>query len=162
MAWVLLVVALALVTGYLIITYGYRTSVIVLLVTLVLGLAIIIWYAEFHQDTRSNLISTDEVRLENFRVEAVYGNSYKMYARVLNNSTEFPLMAAGIQLNAADCPSPEGDEGCIIVGQQQQEIQVNVPPRQARDVTYQFIFPPMRPQGVLKWTHEVQYVKAQK
>ncbi len=162
MAWILLVVALALVTGYLIITFGYRTSIIIFLVTLVLGLVLIIWYAEFYEGTRSDLISTEQINLVNFKVDVTYGNSYQMFARVLNESPEHVLTAVGLELNASDCPSKEEDQNCVIVGQQEQEIQIVVPARQARDITHQFIFPPMRPQGHLVWNFRIQYVKAQK
>jgi hypothetical protein len=162
MAWILLVVALALVAGYLIITFGYRTSVFVLLSVLVLGLVMVIWYAEFHQATRSNLISTEEVELENFNVEVTYGNSFKMFARVRNLSADHALIAVGVEISASDCTAPDQEETCVIVGQQEQEIQVNVPERQARDITRQFIFPPMRPQGELKWSYSILYATAQK
>lgn len=162
MAWVLLVVALALVTGYLIITFGYRTAIIAFLITLVLGLVVVIWYAEFYKGTDSDLIGPGEIGLDNFSVEVAYGNSYKLYARVLNKSPDHVLTAVGLELNASDCPSDGGGDNCIVVGQVQQEIHVNVPTQQARDITYQFNFPPMRPQGELKWSFGIQYAKAQK
>ncbi len=162
MAWILLVVALALVAGYLIITFGYRTSVFVLLAVLVTGLVMVIWYAEFHQTTRSNLIFAEEVELENFIVEVTYGNSFKMFARVRNLSADHSLIAVGIEISASDCTVPEREETCVIVGQQEQEIQVDVPAQQARDITRQFIFPPMRPQGELKWSYSILYAGAQK
>jgi hypothetical protein len=162
MAWVLLVVALALVTGYLIITFGYRTSVIVFLVTLVIGLVVVIWYAEFHQGTSSDLVGPGEVGMDNFRVEVAYRNSYKMFARVRNDSPEYTLTAVVLEVNASDCPTETVNEDCLIVGQQQREIPVSVPPKQARDITHQFNFPPMRPQGVLMWSFDVKFVKAQK
>lgn len=162
MAWILLVVALALVTGYLIVTFGYRTSIIALLVTLALGLVLVVWYAEFHEGTRPDLISVEEVELDNFSVELAYGNSYKLYARVLNRSAEYGLTAVGLDLNAADCTGSGSAENCVIVGQQRQEIRVSVPAKQARDITHQLNFPPMRPQGTLKWTFDVRYVEAHK
>ena len=109
-----------------------------------------------------HLISIEEVGLDNFRVEATYGTSYQMFGRVLNQSPEYVLTAVGLELNASDCPSENGEENCVIVGQQQQEIPVTVPARQARDISHQFIFPPMRPQGTLKWSFGIAYAKAQK
>lgn len=162
MAWILLVVALALVAGYLIITFGYRTSVFVLLSVLVIGLIVVIWYAEFHQATRSNLILAKEVELENFKVEVTYGNSFNMFARVRNLSADHALIAVGVEISASDCAVPGQAEGCVIVGQQEQEIQVDVPAQQARDITRQFIFPPMRPQGELRWSYSILYAGAKK
>ena len=162
MAWILLVVALALVAGYLIITFGYRTSVFVLLAVLVTGLVMVIWYAEFHQTTRSNLIFAEEVELENFIVEVTYGNSFKMFSRVRNLSADHTLIAVGVEISASDCTVPDREETCEIVGQQEQEIQVDVPAQQARDITRQFIFPPMRPRGELKWSYSILYAGAQK
>jgi len=162
MAWILLVVAFALVAGYLVITFGYRTSIFVLLAVLVIGLVVVIWYAEFRQATRSNLISTEEVQLANFNVEVTYGNSFKMFARVRNLSTDFALIAVGIEISVSDCTAPDQVEACVIVGQQEQEIQIDIPAQQARDITRQFIFPPMRPQGELRWSYSILYATARK
>ena len=162
MAWVLLVVALALTTGVLIITFGYRKSIMVLVAVLLIGVGTIIWYAEFYEGSHSNLIAVDEVSLDNFNVQVTYGNSYEMFARLSNRSNEHTLTAVGIELNVSDCTTKDGTESCVIVGQQEQEIQINVPKSQARDIRQQFIFPPMRPQGELSWSYTVLYTRAEK
>ena len=162
MAWVLLVVALALATGALIITFGYRTSILVLVAVLLLGVGIVIWYAEFYEGSRSNLIAVDEVSLDNFSVQVTYGNSYEMFARLSNRSSDHMLTAVGIELSVSDCTTKDGAESCVVVGQQEKEIRVNVPVNQARDIRQQFIFPPMRPLGELKWDYAVLYTQAEK
>lgn len=163
MAWIILVVALALSVGLLIITFGYRTSFIVLLATLGLGIVVVIWYAEFYEGSRSNLISVEAVGVDNFSVRNAYGGSYEMVARLRNNSTQFELAAVGLELSALDCTTDaQTVETCVIVGQQEDEIQIRVPMGQARDVKKQFIFPPMRPMGDLTWKYSILYTKAQK
>ena len=162
MAWVLLVVVLALVAGYLIITFGYRTSVLVLIAVLVLGIATIVWYAEFHQAPRSDRIKPDEVVLNNFKMVSTYGSSYQLIARIRNLSSDFTLTAVELELSARDCPTPEESEDCVIVGQQKQNIQIRVPPQQGRDITRQLIFPTMRPDGELVWGYSILSAKAQK
>ena len=161
MAWILLVVALGLTAGVLIITFGYRTSIIVLIGVLLVGVAGIIWYAEFYEGSSSSLISTEEITLDNFSVRSTYGDSYEMFARLSNKSAENVLTAVGVELSASDCVTEGGEESCVIVGQQDTEIQTNVPAQQARDVKQQFIFPPMRPQGELSWSYSILYTRAQ-
>ena len=161
MAWILLVVALGLTAGVLIITFGYRTSIVVLFGALLVGIGVIIWYAEFYEGSSTSLISTDEIMLENFSVRSTYGDSYEMFARLSNKSAENALTAVGVELSASDCFIEDGEESCIIVGQQETEIQTNVPAQQARDIKQQFIFPPMRPQGELSWSYSVLYTRAQ-
>lgn len=161
MAWVFLVVALALGAGLLIITFGYTKSIVVLGATLLIGLISIIWYAEFYEGSRTNLIGVDEIRVDNFSVKTTYGNSYEMFARLYNGSPGHTLIAVGLELSASDCTGDDqSGASCVIVGQQDTEIQVEVPAQQARDVTRKFIFPPMRPQGELKWDYTVRYTKA--
>ena len=162
MAWVFLVIALGLTAGVLIITYGYRTSIIVLLVVLLLGIGGVIWYAEFYQGSSASLIATEEVALDNFSVRSTYGSSFEMFARLSNKSSKHVLTAVGVELSASDCVAQEGEETCVIVGQQETEIQKNVPTQQARDIRQQFIFPPMRPQGKLKWSYSILYTRAEK
>ena len=141
-----------LAVGALIITFGYRRSIMVLLGTLVLGVLSIIWYAEFYEEKGSDLIGVDEVTLDSFSMRKTYGDSYELTARIRNRSPEHVLTALGIELTASDCETEEDPASCVVVGQQSQEVQIDVPAQQARDVVQQFIFPTMRPKGSLKLT----------
>lgn len=162
MAWLLLVVALALVAGYLIITYGYRNSLFVLLTTLLIGVVGVIWYAEFYDGEQTSAIAVEDVSLDNFSVRTTYGDSFAMNARLRNASEQYVLSAVGIELSASDCTAGTQGESCIVVGQEEKEIQVEVPAGQARDIVEQFIFPPIRPNGELKWSYLVLYTRARK
>lgn len=162
MAWILLVIALGLTAGVLIITFGYKTSIIVLLAVVAVGIGTVVWYAEFYEGSSSRLISAEEVALDNFTVRTTYGNSYEMFARLSNRSADRVLTAVGVELSASDCTTEGGEEFCVIVGQQETEVQTNVPAQQARDIKQQFIFPPMRPQGELRWSYSILYTRAQK
>ncbi len=159
MGWVLLVAALGIAVGLIIITLGYKRSLFILLATLLIGVVFIIWYAEYYEEKGSGLVDVGEVALENFSVRKTYGDSYEMSARVRNMSTEYMLTAVGMELNASDCKTDTEGESCIIVGQQEQEIQVDVPPQQARDIVQQFNFPAMRPVGSLRWSHVLLYTR---
>ena len=162
MAWVILVAALALVAGYLIITYGYKNSLFLLLATVLIGVLGVIWYAEFYESSHTSAIAVDDVSLDNFSVNTTYGDSYQMKARLRNASEQYILSATGIELSASDCISDTQGETCIVVGQEEKEIQVEVPAGQARDIVEQFIFPPIRPNGELRWSYTVLYTKARK
>ena len=160
MAWLLLAVALGLGVGMVIILYGYRASVIGGFVVLALVLGFIIWYAEFHTATGPDLIGNDEVRLDNFTVKLSYGNSYKITGRLFNKSERFTVAAVGVVFTASDCVDREAETECVVVGERDREIQVEVPAQQARDIVQQLLFPPIRPQGELRWNYRITFVKA--
>ena len=160
MAWLLLIVALGLAVGLLIITFGYRTSMLILLGVLLIALVGIVWYAEFYESPKSNRISTDQVRLDSFGVRATHGNSYELTARLRNDSTEHDLTAVGIQISASDCAPGNGERSCVVVGQETSELRHDVPAGQARDIKHPFIFPEIRPQGDIEWDYSILYTEA--
>ena len=97
--------------------------------------------------------------LDAFAMQQVYGGSYALRARVRNSATEHTLTAFGIAVQALDCSGADRSE-CVVIGDQSQEIQIEVPPGQARDFYQQFQFRHMQPRGELRWDHAVQYTKA--
>jgi len=160
MPWVILVLALAVVTSVLIIAYGYRRALIVMSMIVGLGLGFLIWYGERGNRGGSDF-PPEAVRLDTFSVTRVYGGSFKLTARVANDSPDYKLTRFGLTLTATDCSTENGERTCAVVGEQTRDVYIVVPPAQARDFTEQYQFGNMRPKGELNWSHRIHYVRGE-
>lgn len=159
MLWIGLVIALGLLVGTLIVTYGYRHSV--LIVTVVVGAVIVAlaWYIRYGEQQGTGLITSEDLVLENLSLSQQYRTSYRMTGRLVNNSEEHTLESMAITITASDCTGPEGSD-CVVVGEDTRTHKVEIPPGQARDLLEQYIFPRFVLQGELQWTHEITEIKA--
>jgi hypothetical protein len=157
MLWIALVVALGVLVGALIVTYGYRHSMLIGMAVLAVLIAALVWYLRFGDPQGSDLLSRDELRLENMEMTAQYRNSYRMTGRLVNLSPDFALRRVTITITASDCTN--GDD-CIVIGEAKRIFSVDVPPGQARDVVDQYVFPRFSPRGELQWQHELMEIQA--
>lgn len=159
MLWIGLVIALGLLVGTLIVTYGYRHSV--LIVTAVVGAVIVAlaWYIRYGEEEGTGLITAEELVLENLNLSQQYRTSYRMTGRLVNSSDAYTLQSVTITITASDCTGPEGKD-CIVVGEDTRTHKVEIPPGQARDVLEQYIFPRFVLQGELRWSHAMTEIKA--
>ena len=159
MAWALLVVLAGLIVGLAFVNFGYRRSLPVVLVLLLVGLAGVIWYTQVQDRVSEGKIPPDQIRLDNFTMRQAYGDSYKLVARVVNGSPEHTLQSFGLTVTVSDCTgSPQ--RRCVIVGERAKDIYVEVPPQQARDISEQFVYGAVRPQGELSWDYRVTHTEA--
>lgn len=159
MLWIGLVIALGLLVGTLIVTYGYRHSV--LIVTALVGAVIVAlaWYIRYGDEEGTGLVTAEELVLENLSLSQQYRTSYRMTGRLVNNSDAYTLQSVTITITASDCTGPEGNN-CIVVGEDARTHNVEIPPGQARDLLEQYIFPRFVLQGELRWSHEITEIKA--
>lgn len=79
---------------------------------------------------------------------------------VVNNSPH-AISNLTIVVSLQDCPSSENDEGCIVVGQDDSLIYVDVPPGQARRLDGLLDFTDAaQPQGRSRWTYGIGGIEA--
>lgn len=160
MAWALLVIAVGLTMAMLVIVLGYRRAIIFISVIILASIVALIWYAESDDGQISDLVPVETVELINAQMNQIYGGSYKLTARVKNNTTEHTLTVFGMTVIASDCAGVDDSSQCVVIGEKNKEIHILVPPLQARDITDQFIFDNMQPKGKLKWDYRVNYTRA--
>ena len=160
MPWIILVLALAVVTSILIIAYGYRRALMVMSIMVGVGLGVLIWYGERGNRGGSDF-PPEAVHVDTFSVVKVYGDSYQLAARIKNGSPDYTLTRFGLTLTATDCVTQGGERNCVAVGESTREIYLVVPPNQARDFVEQFHFPNMHPKGELVWAHRVTQVRGE-
>ncbi|MDZ7840529.1 MAG: hypothetical protein U5R46_06870 [Gammaproteobacteria bacterium] len=158
MLWIALVVALGVLIGALIVTYGYRHSMLIGIAVLAALIAALVWYLRFGDPPGSELLSQDKLRLENMEMTAQYRNSYRMTGRLVNMSSDYALRRVTITITASDCT--KGGDDCIVVGEAKRIFSVDIPPGQARDVVDQYVFPRFSLQGELQWRHDLSEIQA--
>lgn len=158
MLWIALVIALGLLVGALIVTYGYRHSLMIVMAVLAALIAALVWYLRF--DAPPDLISPGELQLNNLQMTQQYRSSYRMTARLVNASSEYALRRVTIKITASDCET-DGDD-CIVIGEAERILSVDIPPGQARDVVEQYVFPRFSLQGELQWSHALTDIHAER
>lgn len=155
MLWIVLVIAMGLLVGALIVTYGYRHSMMIVMAVLAAVIAALVWYLRFGDLQGSELISPGELKLNNMEMTRQYRTSYRMTGRLVNSSPDYALKRATITITASDCT-----DDCIIIGESERIIAVDIPPRQARDITEVYMFPRFSLQGELRWSHSLSEIQA--
>ncbi|MBS1270146.1 MAG: hypothetical protein MAG794_01100 [Gammaproteobacteria bacterium] len=160
MLWIVLVTALGLLLGALIVTYGYRHSTLIVLAVLAAIVAALVWYIRYDDREGTGLIGAGEMELQKLEMTKLYRNSYRMTARLLNKSMEYTLTSVEIVITASDCMDEYSD--CIVVGEDQRSIPVDIPPGQARDILEQYVLPRFVLQGELKWSYRIPEIKAER
>jgi len=159
MLWIGLVVALGLLVGGLIVTYGYRHSMMIVAVLVGIVIAALAWYLRYGGEAGAGLITADKLVLENLDLTQQYRTSYRMSGRLVNHSDEYTLRSVTITVTASDCSGGDGKE-CIVVGEDTRTHAVEIPPGQARDIVDQYVFPRFVLQGELRWSHELTEIRA--
>lgn len=158
MLWIVLVIALGLLVGALIVTYGYRPSMLIIMAVLAALIAALVWYLRFSAPQGSDLISPTELQLNNLEMTPQYRSSYRMTGRLVNTSPDYALRSVTITITASDCTAAD----CIAIGEAERTISVDIPPRQARDIVEQYVFSRFSPQGELRWRHTLSEIKAER
>lgn len=159
MLWIVLVIALGVLVGALIITYGYRHSMMIVLSILAAAIIAVVWYIRYGGQAGAGMIAPGELVLNNLEMTQQYRTSYRMTGRLVNNSTEYTLTSVKITITASDCKNDAAD--CIVVGEDERSLTVTIPPGQARDVLEQYVFPRFVLQGELNWSHSISEIKAE-
>jgi len=147
-----------LLTGWLIISYGYRHSILIVLVLLAAAATGLVWHIRFGQQAGTGLLGPDDVHLNNLEMTRQYRTSYRMTARLVNTSAEFTLRSLKVTITASDCKNAGAD--CIVVGEDERTVTEEIPPGQARDIVEQYVFPRFVLQGELMWRYRISEVKA--
>lgn len=158
MLWIALVIALGVLVGALIVTYGYRHSLMIVLSILAVVIVALVWYIRYGGEEGADLITPQELELSNLQMTRQYRSSFEMTGRLVNRSEEHTLNAVTITITASDCQSDGAD--CVVVGEVSRDIAVTIPPGQARDVLEQYVFRRFEVLGELRWSHELSEIRA--
>ena len=150
---------------FLIVNATFRKVAAVALVVLALGGILIFAYIEVSKKEQENkrqlaktYIKINQVELMDPRVSfsSYDGRPDRITGRAKNNST-FTLESVEVRLLFQDC-LPTGN--CETIGDEKEEISVDVPPSQSRDFNQSIYGPILSPKGKIEWSYQLISVSA--
>jgi hypothetical protein len=126
---------------------------------LILGaIAIVFTTTDFAQNSRSR-IPIEDISIENPVMTDAYGGGFRFSARLNNNNQTVELKESIISITMLDCPD-ETEQGCTVIGQSEQRVNIIVPPTQARDVSRTLSFNSAKPAGIIRWQFRVTQTRS--
>ena len=151
MQWILLLVIVA--SLFYLSRYFPKTAFSVLGVLVIAAGAMIVTTTEMAQFNRGK-IANEDILIENPILTPTYAEGYRFNARLLNANQTHSLRELVISITMLDCAS-EKLESCRVIGQEDERINVRIPPGQARDISRTLSFDNAAAAGALKWEFKV-------
>ena len=139
----------------------FRMGMGLTLLILVVGIGLVVWMDNQERAFEWQRVSPSEVQLSHVEVRAgLNSRSFVVNGRLQNDSKEFTVTLAVLELNLEDCHGLNPSE-CELIGQERAELPLEVPSGQARDfrVTVPFSTVPHL-QGSASWNYEIIRVRA--
>ncbi len=151
MQWILLLVIVA--SLFYMSRYFPKTAFSVL-GAMVIGAGVtVLTTTEMAQFNRGKIANQD-IQVENPILTPTYAGGYRFNARLFNANQTHSLRELVISITMLDCVSDE-PESCRVIGQEDERINVGIPPGQARDVARTLSFDDVAATGILKWEFKV-------
>ncbi|CAD85110.1 MULTISPECIES: hypothetical protein [Nitrosomonas] len=158
MVWVIGLIVLIL----LIVSAWFRkVAVSVIIVTGVVG-SLIYVLNEREEERALSRISLAELDFENVALKPSY-SGYKLSGRIKNNSQEFTLKQVNLLIIMQDCTGTPDSQDCVTIGESHENMDLNIPPGQARDFEKSLYFPGgnLKLLGKLEWNYSVSGIKGE-
>lgn len=161
MIWLIVASVAMLLTGVLLylngkqrLAYGFVFGPIVLMLVL---LAL----SHFSDGWSDDEVPVESLALRDANMSEAPGAGYRLTARVLNQSADQTIGSVAINIQALDCPVPTGPD-CTVIGEAQQDIRIEIPPGQARDVAANVVFgrAHLQVKGQLGWVYRINSARA--
>lgn len=156
MQWVLLVVIVA---GLLYLSRFYpKTGFSILGALAICAIYIIVSTSERGENARGKLPAEDII-IENPVMAPGYRDGYTLSARLINNNDSATLRDSAISITMFDCPPDDAGE-CTVIGQEEERINLVIPPKQSRDVSRYISFESATPKGTVQWEFKVTQTRS--
>ncbi len=151
MQWILLLVIVAAL--FYLSRYFPKTAFSILGVLVIGAVAMILTTTETAQFNRGK-IANEDILIENPVLTPTYAEGYRFNARLFNSNQNHSLQELAISITMLDCVNDE-PESCRVIGQDDERINVQIPPGQARDISRTLSFDSAAATGILKWEFKV-------
>jgi len=146
----------------LVISAGFRKFALVIVgfCIVVCIVAFLIYYINDKKEEKLALsrISIEELKFEDINLKE-YSGGYRLSGRVFNRSNKFTLKTIMVKVTAEDC-SDESEKKCVVIGEDNQSIFLNIPSGQARDFSEGASLH-LTPKGHLVWNYSVVEIKGE-
>ena len=155
MQWVLLAVIIA---ALIYLSRYFPKIAFAILGVLVIGAAaIVLTTTDLATITRSRL-PVDDIVIENPVMAESYGGSYRFSARINNTNDSIELRESVVSITMLDCPAGSDDvseDDCKVIGQEEERVNLRVPPAQTRDISKTISFGGAQPLGSVRWKFRI-------
>ncbi len=151
MQWILLLIIVA--SLFYLSRYFPKTAFSILGV-LVIGAAVMVLSTTEMAQFNRGKIANDDILIENPVVAPTYAEGYRFNARLFNANQTYSLRELVVSITMLDCAG-DNPESCRVIGQEDERINVRIPPRQARDVARTLSFDNAAAAGRLQWKFRV-------
>ena len=151
----LLILIMILVAAYL---PKFRRALGMTLIILLGAIGFIIWQDTRERQLEFQRIPVSQAQLSHMQVRpGLNSRSFVVTGRLQNAAQSFTILSATLQATIEDCHATE----CEIVGQEEVEIPLEIPPGQARDFSLTIPFPTMpKIVGEPTWRYDILKVRA--
>ena len=156
MKWLVVIVILILLA----LSAGFRKFAGILVLTCAIG-GILIWqYQEYEENQSRKMILPSELTFEGVSLESSNGN-YDFIGRIINNSDKHALSGVQFKLTVKDCAKNDKRD-CIIISEVDEYIDINIPPKQARDFKkYIYLYSAINIRGELVLGYSIEYTETE-
>jgi len=156
MAWIVGIVIIIL----LVVSAGFRKFAGVLILVCAIGGFLFWQYQENEEKQSKNRIPTSELLFEGVSLKSSY-SSYDFVGRITNNSNKYTLKGVQLKLTFRDC-AKDNQSNCVIIGEEEEYIYINIPPKQARDFKENvYLNSDIDVKGKMIWNYTIIYTKAE-
>ena len=158
MAWLIGFAVLIL----LVFTAGFR-KVAFGLVAIALAVGSWLYMHNREEEHRSlTRIPSSELVLENVTLKPYVG-SYKIAGRIKNNSAKFSVRQIDLVVTVKDCTQGAAEPQCVIIGESNEILNLNIPPGEARDIeeAVRFSGRNLKLKGRMEWSYAVSRIRAE-
>ena len=151
MQWALLAVIVA---ALIYLSRYFPRIAFALLGALVIGAAAIVLTTTDLAIVSRSKLPVEDIVIENPVMTPAYGGSYRFNARLNNSNDSYELKETMISITMLDC-TDGSEDNCKVIGQEEQRVNLRIPPGQARDVSKTISFGSAQPIGTVRWTFRV-------
>ena len=151
MQWILLLV---IVVSLFYLSRYFPKTAFSILGALVIGAGVMVLTTTEMAQFNRGKIAYQDIQIENPVLTPTYAEGYRFNTRLFNANQTHSLRELVVSITMLDCASDD-PESCRIIGQENERINVGIPPGQARDVARTLSFDNAVATGILKWEFKV-------
>jgi hypothetical protein len=159
MAWSIGIFAVLVLVAF---AVGYR-KVAASLLAIALAIAVLL-YMQHREEEHLALtrIPSSELVFESVTLKPYVG-SYKIAGRIKNNSAKFSVRQIDLVVTVKDCTQGAAEPQCVIIGESNEILNLNIPPGEARDLEEAVRFYGSNPKlkGRMEWSYAVSRIRAE-
>ncbi len=156
MQWILLIVIVA---GLLYLSRFYPKTGFGILGALAIGAVIIIISSSERGENVRAKLPTGDIIIENPVMTPGYREGYTLSARLINQNDSTTLRDSAISITMLDCTASDRSS-CTVIGQEEERINLVIPPGQSRDLSRYVSFESVVPKGTIEWEFKVTQTRS--